>query len=314
MSTRFHRLIEIGLTSDGARKATYSLVALQALTVVSKFVNYYRIKYEENAWHSVFPSTLAVIEAPTGSGKNSVYNFYSSTVFKFPFEYMESCLVAEAGKRGKEYEIKLAKELEAESVGKDESARAKLALKYKKMLDAFERGMRDPVLDHWDDGSYEGFAKQRAFLARLPVGSKTIRSNEFGDRIRQMKNNTHLVSMFARFFELVDDDKLMAKHIKDKDGTTEGSMGLATTLLLTYAPMDRNSRETVKTYISQSIGRRGFLLRETNESIRFFERGEYDALKVEDLEGEVRELTTFLEEKVGWTLPVTPEAKSWFES
>lgn len=314
MTTRFQRLIELGLTSDGARKATYSLVALQALTVVSKFVNYYRIKYEENTWHTVFPSTLAVIEAPTGSGKNSVYNFYSSTVFKFPFEYMESCLEVEAQKLVKEYEIKLEKDLERECVGKDETTRNKLALKYKKMLEAFERGMRDPVLDHWDDGSYEGFAKQRAFLARLPVGSKTIRSNEFGDRIRQMKNNTHLVSMFARFFELVDDDKLMAKHIKDKDGTTEGSSGLATTLLLTYAPMDRNSRETVKTYISQSIGRRGFLLRETNESIQFFERAPYDPSLMEDLEGEVRDLTTSLEGKIGWTLPITPEAKAWFES
>ena len=311
MPTRFQRLIQTGLSSDGAAKATYSLAALQALTVVSKYVNFFRIKYPEGSWHTVFPSTLAVIEAPTGSGKNSIYNFYQSTIFRQTFDYLESCLVVEAKKLVKEEEARLEKLLEEEMVGKSEADRTKLASKYKRFLEKFEMSVRDPVLDHWDDGSYEGFAKQRAFMAKLPIGSKTIRSNEFGDRIRQMKNNTHLVSMFARFFELIDDDKLMAKYIKDKEGTTEGSGGLATTLLLTYAPMDRNSRETVKGYISQSIGRRGFLLRETNESISFFDHPPYDPEEVEALECEIRGLTDELEKRVSSIVPISEEAKRW---
>lgn len=292
-------------------KATESLASLQALTIVGKFVNFHRITYREGDWHTVFPSTLVVIEAPSGSGKNAIYNFYQSTVFKMAFENLEITLKKETERLVGEEEKRLESRLEEEGIGKSEQERAKLAIKYQKYLERFQRDLRDPVLDHWDDGTYEGFAKQRAFMAKLSVGSKTIRSNEFGDRLKQMKNNTHLVSMFARFFELVDDDKLGAKYIKDKEGTTEGSSGMATTLMLTYAPMDRTSRDQMKGQISQSLGRRGFLLRETNESIRFHSRPPYDASLTDELTFEVNNLVDVLERYVGKEISFTDEAKDW---
>lgn len=325
MSTRYERLCLMGRSFDGGAKATPAIINIQAITAVSKFVNFFRIKYVEpragggDGWRSIFPSTLALLEAPSGSGKNSILSFYSECIMRLSFEWMESVLKQEAEKLLKEEERRLMKLMEEDMIGKGEADRKKLEVQFEKRLKKFEAEMRSCELDHWDDGTYEGFAKERGFMAKLPVGSKTMKSEEFGDRIKMMKNNTHLISMFGRIFELTDNDKLLSKHIKDKEGMTEGSKGLGTTTILTYSPLPRELREIAKNYIAQTIGRRGFIARETNETIRFFDdQPTYNPMEVEDLSTELWFLAQkLLERKPSggeYIIPITEEAKLWFTS
>lgn len=296
MDTRFSRLCQLGQRCGGSDKATKALVELQALSAICRYVSFWRIRYKEGKRNLPFPSLLIWIEAPSGGGKNAISFFYKDEIFKSSIKYMMSLLQIQADAFLIEEKKRLKALYNFDDNELDKKGKEKMQKRYDTELAKYFTATRDLDLDHWDDGTYEGFAKERAYMAKFRFGSKNLTSPEFSDRIKQMVNNSHLSTMYGRLFELVDNPELGTKHIKDKEGKTEGSTGMGTNIYLTHSLLNPQLRLKVMDSILTSVGRRGFLLRETNETITSIRREEPTDEEVDDLSSEILKMTEFLDD------------------
>lgn len=291
METRFDRTVNFARNINGAERATLAMVQLQAIFLLSTYVNFFRIKIREGRFSEIYPSVLVLLEAPSSSGKNKPAGFMEEEIFGFPFSVLRDW----QEQRDHEYRKKKIEEIHLAHPGDDKEANKA----EKAVLSSF----RPVEIFHFDDGSYEGFAMDRAHKAQIGIGAMAVICKEYADRLRQMKQNVYLATMYGRMLELIDNDKLGRKSIKDSKGSTPASGGMGMSLFYTTAPMELKLRESVKSQIIQTMGRRGFILRETNETVRYrTDCIEPDPEEVEALEREITELTYIL-------LDLKPEEK-----
>jgi hypothetical protein len=263
--TRFEKLIDFTMQSQASAFATRPMVELQALSLVSSFVNTFRIQVEEEPGRFIFPSILAILEAPSGAGKNSGVRFMYDFIFRFSFDSLK---VYWEGKERDDYEafkVTIKEELLVEfPESKDAAKRLKQFEKRKK---AYFRARRPLAVMSATDGSYEGFAFDRAYLGIMKLGAPFLVVEEYGNKIVQMQKASYLRRLYDSVVDLVDKSELGEKSIKDKDGGTPGSDGMGITCYFTLANPTERQRETIVTSILQAVGRRGFVLRETLESL-----------------------------------------------
>lgn len=298
MVTRFDRIVDFARNINGAERATLAMVQLQAIFLLSTYVNFFRIKIKEGRFSEIYPSVLVLLEAPSSSGKNKPGYFMEEEIFGFPFSVLKSW----QEDKDREYKKKRIEEIR-EQYAEDE----KEGVKAEKAAIA---SFRPVELFHFDDGSYEGFAMDRAHKANIGIGAMAVICKEYADRLRQMKQNVYLATMYGRMLELIDNDKLGRKSIKDAKGSTPASGGMGMSLFYTTAPMELKLRESVKSQIIQTMGRRGFILRETNETVRYrTDCVEPDPEDVEILEHEITELTHQLLDLENKVLELSPQGR-----
>jgi hypothetical protein len=295
MPTRFERLVTIASSSHGASKATPEMIELQCLSATAILINFFRPVIIEDDHSLIYPSTLVLMEAPSGSGKNAIHRFVYDQVFGFPVRFChqllanqeEQWIIAESKAvtnriKGEDYD----EQPKTEKIKRD-----KLVEKALIKLKASKRPL-DSI--NFDDGSYEGFAFDRAYMAQFRLGSKAVKSEEFGDRLVVMMRSPLLQTLYGRLFELIDYDRLGAKSIKSSEGMTPGSEGMATDLYLTMASIDLSVKDRVKKYILNTIGRRGFLLKVTNSDLSYIIKQGVNSDELENLQKEIADLTEFL--------------------
>lgn len=294
------------------------MVELQALSLVGTWVNFWRLRLRESDFKTTFPSSLVLVEAPTGTGKNAAYRFMLSYVFGFPFRFMEGILFErESALRAEFVELINAKY----PVIGDSALDKKNEKERLKAIQDHDSKKRALGMLSSDDGSYEGFAFDRAYLERLGFGAPTIRVDEYGDKLSLMKRAAYLLSFYNKLLELVDYDELGAKSIKDRGGATPGSSGMGITLYYTLSHPDTHQKEEIKRAVLKSIGRRGFLLRETNQTIKLHAITPPSLEIVEVFQHELQTLTESLYERFKASpssrdrfVQVDAEAQAWYRT
>lgn len=296
MTTRFDRLKNMAQRCGGARTASDLMVTLQAISLVSTFVNYFRIQVVENEFSFLFPSTLILLEAPTGAGKNAAYRFMQTNLLGKAFFKMEEELHLIEAKREAEVEEFVLRQWPDNEDPKLQKKAEKERESYKAQIRSKKRVLS---LISPDDGSYEGFAFDRAYLGSFPCGAPTIRVDEYGDKLSLMSRAAYLQNFYNRMLELVDYDKLGAKSIKARDGETPGSEGMGITLYFTLSHPDEKQKEDIKKAVLKSVGRRGFIVRETNQTITLRSFPENDKEEIERFSFEMENLMEALFERYG---------------
>jgi len=314
---RFTQLVEYASQVAGASTASTAMVELQALSLISTWVNYWRIRVQEGPYKTTFPSTLTLVEAPTGTGKNAAYRFMQKHVFGSPFRQAMGYLFDQECSRYDEY----VKDVHLKFPVVEGSADAKKNEKQrKKLITKYNSRKRELSMITPDDGSYEGFAFDRAYLGSLSFGAPTIRVDEYGDKLTLMKRAAYLQSFYNRMLELVDYDELTAKSIKDRGQATPGSKGMGITLYFTLAHPDSRQKEDIKRAVLKSIGRRGFLIRESNETVQLRNVTPPPVDDVEAFSAQITELTEWMHEQFAGTpgseriITLTPEARTWYDA
>lgn len=291
IETRFERLLRMAQSSGGARTASDLMVTLQAVSLVSTFVNYFRIQVAENEFSALYPSTLILIEAPTGAGKNAAYRFMKTHLLGNAFKKMEEELHIIEKKREEELEEYV---LRMWPDSEDAGEQKKVEKARNACRSEFKSKKRALAMVTPDDGSYEGFAFDRAYLGSFPCGAPTIRVDEYGDKLTLMSRAAYLQNFYNRLLELVDYDKLGAKSIKAREGETPGSEGMGISLYFTLSHPDERQKEDIKRAVLKSIGRRGFIVRETNQTITLRDFPKNDVYEVEAFSFEMEELMDHL--------------------
>lgn len=292
------------------------MTELQALSMVSTWVNFWRVKIQESPFKTTFPSTLVLVEAPTGAGKNVAYRFMQNNVFKFSFTKMEEELFTQATAQRDAFVLQM--EVKYPLTGASESADKKAMASRSRALAEFDAHTAPLGILSADDGSYEGFACDRAYLGRLSFGAPTVRVDEYGDKLALMRRAAYLMSFYNRLLELVDYDELSAKSIKERAGATPGSKGMGISLYFSLAHPDAIQKEELRRAVLKSIGRRGFLVRETNETIELRDINPPDVDELLSFEEEVWKLTErFLEyfsqsPQLSRVITLEPAAEAWY--
>lgn len=313
-ATRFERLVEIALLDPASRYATRMMIELQALTMIAVFANFFRVTVEESPGVFTFPSIVTVIEAPSGAGKNSVTRLIERFILNQSFQAMRDFWAE------KEKDMKRAWDKESEQMAlekypeatkKDEDARIKMFLKREKQFFSKKRPIDVFTSTH---GSYEGFAFDRAYLEGFGFGAPYVRVEEYGNLIIEMKQAGYLRKMYDSLVELVDNPKLIAKSIKDKDAGTPGSDNMGITCLFTLSNPTQAQKEYINSIILQAVGRRGFLVSETIEGLdheRAKKNLNYKLKELESFDDEVFECFegVFERLKSGWNDRVIPLSK-----
>lgn len=314
---RFSKLVQYASQVAGASTASVAMVELQALAMLSTWVNFWRIRVQEGAYKTTFPSTLTLVEAPTGTGKNAAYRFMQRYVFGFPFRQMEQYLFEEECAQRDTFVKQTNEKYPVTDGAADAKQNEKERERAIKRYDAQKRALS---IITPDDGSYEGFAFDRAYLGALPYGAPTIRVDEYGDKLTLMKRAAYLQSFYNRMLELVDYDELTAKSIKDRGAATPGSKGMGITLYFTLAHPDQRQKEDIKRAVLKSIGRRGFLIRESNETVQLRDVTPPAVEDVDVFSNEVSTLTEFMHNRYKDTPPqgqrvidLHPAARAWYD-
>ena len=183
------------------------------------------------------------------------------------------------------------KKVEAEDKFEDEERREKWIDKCRKEFLRERRvlSVRTPI-----DGSYEGFAFDRAYMGKMGFGSPFVLVEEYGNKIMQMKRTVYLRVMYDKLIELVDDDVLVEKSVKNRADGTPGSEGMGMTCLFTLSNPTQEQRDSIATAVLQAAGRRGFLAKETLEGLECGREGSVDMDAVEGLENELHDLFNHL--------------------
>ena len=320
MPTRFERIIEIARLDPASRYATQTMIELQALTMLSVFGNYFRLTVEESPGVFTYPSIITVIEAPSGAGKNSITRLLEKFVFNQAFQRMRDDWYCE------EVSFKNTSERLAETEamelfpGDDKKSEDKRIKHVDKRNKEFSRRKRPLDVFTSIHGSYEGFAFDRAYLEKFSYGAPYVRVEEYGNLILEMKQASYLKKMYDSLVDLIDNPRLTPKSIKDKEGATPGSDGMGLTCLFTLSNPTEKQKEYIESIILQAVGRRGFLVSETIETLdhdRATQSDVYDLDALRDISYEVLTCFEFIVERLNSTpnrcVPMTPEAKAAYE-
>lgn len=308
METRFEKLVRFASNVGGARTASEDMILVQAISLVSTYVNFFRIVIKEGQFGSIFPSTLILVEAPSGAGKNAAYKFMQREIFDPSMRQMQDLLIVEQEKRKEEYFNDIDVKFPIDN--------KKSAKEGDKLKRAFLANRRPLTLITPDDGSYEGFAFDRAYMGKFKYGAPTVRVDEYGDKLSIMKKTAYLQNFYNRLLELVDYDVLVEKSVKKKDDATPGSKGMGITLLFTLSNPTINQKEELRMAVLKSIGRRGFIIRETNQSLKLRDITPPSEHEVEVFAKELSDLTEHLSDTLLGQSPrlleFTPEAMIFY--
>lgn len=310
-------------------EATDAMIKLQCLIMVSVFVNFFRIQVEESPGRFIFPSILAILEAPSGSGKNATCRFLNDFIFNLSFKSMktiwedkEVTFLEEKKEELKEYAVKEY----PEEVEKYEEKRRKYV---KKNLAAFHKSKRILSVRSATDGSYEGFAFDRAYMESMGYGAPYMFVEEYGNKLIQMKRAAYLRTMYDKLTELVDNDQLGAKSIKAGDGATPGSEGMGITCYFTLSSPTNEQFRTIREGVLQAVGRRAFISSVALEGLNLGIESEhpiYDLDELETFEVDVKNLFDSLHDRCGdeglvkptklkgnLAIPLTAEAREYYK-
>jgi len=320
MDTRFERLVEQTSLSPAMSFATKPMIQLQILAMVSAFINFFRIRVEENPGRFIFPSMLIILEAPSGAGKNAGCSFMSQFIFGLSFRAMQTYW----GSKEEELLKEFGKEIKAKAIdkyGEDIKDYERKRQTYEtKRLSEFHDAKRKVNVKTPHSGSYEGFAADRAYMEKLELGAPFILVEEYGNKLLQMRRAAYLQTMYNSLVDLVDNDELEGKSIKDKKFNTPGSAGMGITNLFTLSNPTGVQKQDIRSAVLQAVGRRGFLAKETLESLNFDnveEIKEYSLDELEKFECEVKELFDSLlkraeGEKDTLVIPITEGARKLY--
>lgn len=296
MPTRFQRLCKFLEQEPALRSATIPMIELQALCLVSMFVNSFRVQVDEGRNRLMFPSFLGIMQAPSGVGKNAGVRIMMEEVFGLSVRSLKSVW--------ENREVELLKEFLAERrIELEGVEEEKLEKDLEKCRKEFLRKRRVLNAQTATDGSYEGFAFDRAYMEQMGLGAPFVVVEEYGDKIVQMEKNAHVQTLYNKLVELTDNPHLSAKSVKSSEDATPGSDGMGVTCLFTFSAPNEKQREKVLELILKAAGRRGFLVFETLEgldhdrALGFEELDNTEALEV--FEYEIKGLFDALEKQVG---------------
>ena len=265
MSTRYETLFNLVRRTDAMNYATDNMVRLQAVAAMSFFVNHFRIQLQESTGNYIYPSFLGVLEAPSGAGKNAGVSFALNVLGKSVVDRIESYWDGRV--RELASERKTALKLEAGAQFADDLK--KMEKHVEKGMKTFWAGVRPINVMQEVAGSFEGFAFDRAWLEKMGLGAPFMFVEEYGDKLVQMKQASYVKNLHSKVIQLVNNDKLMSKSIKSKDGETPGSKGMGITALFTLSSPDVRQKADIRSGVVQAVGRRGHLVKETLLSLDY---------------------------------------------